>query len=226
MLQNHSRCRNGRGCGQHPPEADSPRARGGGTSPEQESVNDSEEDRRFFADFEGFDWEELSVLSMYKESYERPWQQRSVDSLGGEDVFPSRTEAWVASAAKRRKDADEEYQDEPHHRDHEEEERRKKGLRMLLEEMRRRSSEEGWPLDKQMAALEPEDKEDILQIMREELGWSKKKPIGKKRSSMAATTSRNTGIKKEEKPSSKQTPTTSKRRRRNATGATAESVPR
>jgi hypothetical protein len=169
MLQNHSRCRNGRGCGQHPPEADSPRAREGGTSSDQESVDDSEEDRRFFADFGGFDWEEMSVLSMYKENYDRPWAQRSVDSLGDEDEFPSRTEAWVASAAMPGQDEEEEYQDESHDRDPEEEERRKKGLPILLEEMRRRSSEEGWPLDEQMAALQPEDKKDILQIMREEL---------------------------------------------------------
>ena len=216
MLQNHSQCRNGRGCGQHPPEAYSPRGRRGSTPSEQESVNDSEEDRRFFADFEGqsvFDWEEISVLSMYQENYERPWRQRLVDSLGGEDVFSGRTEAWVASAAKRRQDPDEKkYRDEHHYRDHEEEERREEGLRMLLKEMRTRSSEEGWPLDKQMAALEPEDREDILQIMREELGWSKKKTTGKK-SSMAATTSRNTTMTKMRKASSKQTPTTSKRRR-------------
>lgn len=120
MLQNHSRCRNGRGGGQHRPGADSPRWRGRGTSSEQDSVNDSEEDRRFLADFEGqsvFDWEEISVLSMYEDNYERPWLQHLVDSLGGEEVFSHQTEAWVASAAKRRQDPDEEYRDEPHYGD-------------------------------------------------------------------------------------------------------------
>jgi hypothetical protein len=80
---------------------------------------------------------------------------------------------------------------------------------MLLKEMRRRNSEEGWPLHEQMAALELEDRETFLQIMREELGWSKKKPTRKKGSGMAATMSRNTNMTKKRKGSSEQTPTTS-----------------
>jgi hypothetical protein len=210
MLQNHSLCKNGRGCGQHPPEADSPCPR----TPTEGSVNDSEEDRRFFADFNGFDWEEMSVLSMYKESYERPWEQHSVDSLGDEDGFLSRTEAWVASDAQRvQDDSDEECRDEPYHCGYEEEGGRSEGLRTLLEEMRRRSSEEGWSLEEQMAALEPEDKKDVLQIMREELGCSKKKTARKKKSSMSTMASRDAAkmsLKKKKKTSSKQTPTTSK----------------
>jgi hypothetical protein len=207
MLQNHSRCRNGRGCGQHPP----PEADGGPSSSEQESVNDSEEDRRFFADFEDqsvFDWEEISVLSI--ESHERPWR------LGGEDAFCSRTEAWVAASAARhgQQDLDEECPNDEPHRYRDEEDERHEGLRMLLEEMRRRDSKEGWPLPEQMAALEREDREDILQIMREEMGWSnavKKTSERKKRSSMATT--RNTTMTKTRKANSGQTPTTRKGRR-------------
>jgi hypothetical protein len=211
MLQNHSRCRNGRGCGQHsPPDAD-----GGPSSSEQETVDDSEEDRRFFADFEGqsvFDWEEVSVLSMYQESHERPW------GLGGEDAICNRTEAWVlaGSAARHGKqDLEEECpnDDEPH-RYRDEEDERDEGLRRLLEEMRRRDSEEGWPLPEQMAALGREDREDILQIMREEMGWSnpvKKTSERKKRSGVAKR--RNTTMTKTRKEDSAQTPTTRKGRR-------------
>ena len=219
MLQNHSRCRNGRGCGQHPSEADGPGIRGGGPS-EQGSVNDSEEDRRFFADFEGssvFDWENISVRSMYREEYEKSLRQRLVDTLGGGDAISIRTEAWVASTPEYGQDPDEAYQDEHCYHDEEEEERREGGLKTMLKEMRRRDSEEGWPLDEQMAALEREDREDIQQIMREELGWSKtmkKKTTGrKKRSGVATTTTKKTTTAKKRKASLELTPTTSKRRR-------------
>lgn len=38
MLQNHSRCRNGRGCGKHPPDTDGPRSDGDGSLSEQGSI--------------------------------------------------------------------------------------------------------------------------------------------------------------------------------------------
>jgi hypothetical protein len=103
--------------------------------------------------------------------------------------------------------------DEPH-RYRDEEDERHGGLRMLLEEMRRHDSEEGWPLNEQIAALERKDREDVLQIMREEMRQSdaiKKTSERKKRSSVATT--RNTTVTETRRASSGQTPTTSKGQR-------------
>ena len=181
MLQNHSRCRDGRGCGQHPLHADG--AGAGGPSEEGSIIDSEEEDRRFFADFEDqsvFDWEALSVRSAYEEEAEAVW---SPDSLEGGRAagFTSRTEAWVASAGNLRHGQDPRSSLDEGHRagqGHEMERKREEGLRGLADEMRRRDAEEGWPLQEQLAALQDEDRKDILRIMHE--GPGRFKPIERK----------------------------------------------
>jgi hypothetical protein len=99
-----------------------------------------------------------------------------------------------------------------HYRDEESE--RHKVPRMPLEEMGRRDSEEGRPLHEQMAALEKEHREDILQIMREEMRWSDavKKTNERKKGSSVATT-RNMTMTLTRTASPGQTTTTRKGRR-------------
>jgi hypothetical protein len=158
MLQNHSRCRNGRGCGKHPPDADGPRSDGGGSLSEQGSIAQYQERP-----------EKSSSLGTQGRL------QNEGDSLeGGKADVSNRTKAWVASAAKHWQDpyasADKEYGPEACSA---EDEKRERGLRDLLKQMRRRDAEEDWPFKKQMKALDEDDRKDVRRIMREDQGGHK-----------------------------------------------------